>query len=100
MDRIAVLIGSKGATAKSIREASGCKELDINSETGDVEVLQYRIKNSEERHKVLYQELNERISKLELALEDKIKNISEQQSVQNIKQKISPEVQPEIQPHT
>ncbi len=39
MDRIAVLIGSKGATAKSIREASGCKELDINSETGDVEVL-------------------------------------------------------------
>ena len=66
--------------------------------TGDVEVLQYRIKNSEERHKVLYQELNERISKLELALEDKIKNISEQQSVQNIKQKISPEVQPEIQP--
>ena len=37
-DRIAVLIGSKGATAKSIREASGCEDLFINSETGDVEV--------------------------------------------------------------
>ena len=37
-DRIAVLIGSKGVTAKSIRNASGCKELNIDSETGDVEV--------------------------------------------------------------
>ena len=37
-DRIAVLIGAKGATAKSIREASGCDDLFINSETGDVEV--------------------------------------------------------------
>ena len=37
-DRIAVLIGSKGATAKSIRNASGCQELNIDSETGDVEV--------------------------------------------------------------
>ena len=37
-DRIAVLIGSKGATVKSIREAAGCEDLFINSETGDVEV--------------------------------------------------------------
>ena len=37
-DRIAVLIGVKGTTMKSIREASGCQELFINSETGDVEV--------------------------------------------------------------
>lgn len=37
-DRIAVLIGVKGTTMKSIREASGCQDLFINSETGDVEV--------------------------------------------------------------
>ena len=66
--------------------------------TGDVEVLQHRIKNSEERHKVLYQELNERISKLELALEEKIRNVSDQGSVENIKQKINPKVQPDVQP--
>ena len=38
MDRIAVLIGAKGATAKSLRHAAGCKTLDIDSNTGDVEV--------------------------------------------------------------
>ena len=38
MDRIAVLIGAKGATAKSLRHAAGCKSLDIDSNTGDVEV--------------------------------------------------------------
>lgn len=38
-DRIAVLIGSKGVTAKSIRNASGCKELNIDSESGEVEVI-------------------------------------------------------------
>ena len=37
-DRIAVLIGAKGTTVKSIREACGCQDLFINSETGDVEV--------------------------------------------------------------
>ena len=37
-DRIAVLIGTKGASAKAIREACGCEDLFINSETGDVEV--------------------------------------------------------------
>ena len=37
-DRIAVLIGAKGSTMKSIREACGCQDLFINSETGDVEV--------------------------------------------------------------
>ena len=39
MNRIAVLIGAKGATAKSLRFASGCKEFNIDSETGDVEVV-------------------------------------------------------------
>jgi len=39
MDRIAVLIGAKGATAKSLRHAAGCKTLDIDSNTGDVEVV-------------------------------------------------------------
>ena len=38
-DRIAVLIGSKGVTAKSIRNASGCKELNIDSESGEVEAI-------------------------------------------------------------
>ena len=38
-DRIAVLIGSKGSTAKSLRNASGAKEFHIDSETGDVEVV-------------------------------------------------------------
>ena len=38
-DRIAVLIGSKGATAKALREASGSKEFHIDSESGDVEVV-------------------------------------------------------------
>ena len=37
-DRIAVLIGAKGTTMKSIREACRCQDLFINSETGDVEV--------------------------------------------------------------
>ena len=38
-NRIAVLIGSKGTTAKSLRNASGCKEFIIDSVTGDVEVV-------------------------------------------------------------
>ncbi len=38
-DRIAVLIGAKGATAKSLHQAAGCKEFNIDSDTGDVEVL-------------------------------------------------------------
>ena len=37
-DRIAVLIGSKGTTRKSLQKVAGCKSLFINSETGDVEV--------------------------------------------------------------
>ncbi len=39
MDRIAVLIGAKGATAKSLRHAAGCKSFNIDSDTGDVEVV-------------------------------------------------------------
>ena len=38
-DRIAVLIGSKGVTAKALREASGSKEFHIDSESGEVEVV-------------------------------------------------------------
>ncbi|MBQ71049.1 MAG: RNA-processing protein [Euryarchaeota archaeon] len=38
-DRIAVIIGAKGATAKSIHRAAGCKEFNIDSDSGDIEVL-------------------------------------------------------------
>ncbi|HIG03270.1 MAG TPA: RNA-processing protein [Candidatus Poseidoniales archaeon] len=38
-DRIAVLIGSKGETRKMLQEASGCRHLNINSETGDVSAI-------------------------------------------------------------
>lgn len=38
-DRIAVLIGSKGTTAKALREASGALEFHIDSESGDVDVV-------------------------------------------------------------
>lgn len=37
-DRIAVVIGAKGATSKAIREAAGCRVFAIDSETGDIEV--------------------------------------------------------------
>ena len=37
--RIAVLIGAKGVTAKSLHKAAGCKEFHIDSDTGDVEVI-------------------------------------------------------------
>jgi len=37
--RIAVLIGAKGVTAKSLHKAAGCKEFNIDSDTGDVEVI-------------------------------------------------------------
>ena len=36
----------------------------ISKLIGDVEVLQFELKNSKERHKVIYQELNDRILKL------------------------------------
>lgn len=45
---------------------------------GDVEVLQFEFKNSEERHKVLYQELNDRILKLEFVIEEKTQNIPQE----------------------
>ena len=38
---------------------------------GDVEVLEFSIKNSEERSKLLYQELNDRILKIESAIEER-----------------------------
>ena len=41
----------------------------ISKLIGDVEVLQFELKNSKERHKVLYQELNDRILKFESAID-------------------------------
>jgi len=46
---------------------------------GDIEVLQFEFKNSEERHKVLYQELNDRILKLEFVIEEKTQNIPQEE---------------------
>jgi tol-pal system protein YbgF len=43
----------------------------ISKLIGDVEVLQFELKNSKERHRVVYQELNDRILKLESAIEEK-----------------------------
>ena len=43
----------------------------ISKLIGDVEVLQFELKNSKERHKVLYQELNDRILKLESSAKNK-----------------------------
>ena len=37
-DRIAVLIGSGGATRKALHKAAGCRSLFVDSETGDVSV--------------------------------------------------------------
>jgi len=37
-DRIAVLIGAKGATRRELEKAAGCKSLQIDSVTGDIEV--------------------------------------------------------------
>ena len=37
-DRIAVIIGAKGATSKAIRNAAGCQKFIIDSDSGDVEV--------------------------------------------------------------
>jgi len=47
----------------------------ISKLIGDVEVLQFELKNSEERNKVLYKELNERMSKLESIIEVQSQNI-------------------------
>ena len=37
-DRIAVLIGAKGATRRELEEAAGCKSIQIDSNTGEIEV--------------------------------------------------------------
>ena len=50
----------------------------ISKLIGDVEVLQFELKNSKERHKVLYQELNDRILKFESVIEEKNKNIPQE----------------------
>lgn len=38
-DRIAVLIGAKGQTRRDLQEAAGCKELSIDSISGDIDVI-------------------------------------------------------------
>ncbi len=38
-DRIAVLIGSKGTTVKALRDACGCQRIEVDSESGDVDVI-------------------------------------------------------------
>ena len=43
----------------------------ISKLIGDVEVLQFELKNSKERHNVIYQELNDRILKIESKIEEK-----------------------------
>jgi len=37
-DRIAVIIGAKGATSKAIRNAAGCQKFIVDATTGDIEV--------------------------------------------------------------
>lgn len=37
-DRIAVLIGAKGATRKELERAAGCKHIQIDSATGEIDV--------------------------------------------------------------
>ena len=37
-DRIAVLIGAKGATRKELEQAAGCKSIQIDSQTGEIDV--------------------------------------------------------------
>ena len=50
----------------------------ISNLIGDVEVLQFELKNSKERHSVIYQELNDRILKLESKIEEKNQNIPQE----------------------
>ena len=39
MDRIAVLIGAKGQTRRDLQEAAGCKNISIDSKSGDIDVI-------------------------------------------------------------
>ena len=55
----------------------------ISKLIGDVEVLQFELKNSKERHKVLYQELNDRMLKLESTIEEKNQTILQDKSQDN-----------------
>jgi len=50
----------------------------ISKLIGDVEVLQFELKNSKERHSVIYQELNDRILNLESKIEEKNQNIPQE----------------------
>lgn len=38
-DRIAVLIGAKGQTRRDLQEAAGCKNISIDSTSGDIDVI-------------------------------------------------------------
>ena len=58
----------------------------ISKLIGDVEVLQFELKNSKERHNILYQELNDRISKLESVIEEKSQNIPQEKSQEKLQE--------------
>ena len=45
-DRIAVLIGAKGATRKELERAAGCKHIQIDSVTGEIDVTWPERENS------------------------------------------------------
>ena len=71
----------------------------ISKLIGDVEVLQFELKNSKERHKVLYQELNDRMLKLESTIEEKNQTILQDKSQDNsnkILNKKTPQAEIEI----
>jgi len=71
----------------------------ISKLIGDVEVLQFELKNSKERHKVLYQELNDRMMKLESTIEEKNQTILQDKSQDNsnkILNKKTPQAEIEI----
>ena len=65
----------------------------ISKLIGDVEVLQFELKNSRERHKVLYQELNDRILKLESVIEEQNQNIPQENQNEVLDQKSQPEIE-------
>ena len=65
----------------------------ISKLIGDVEVLQFELKNSKDRHKVLYQELNERILKLESVIEEKNKNTPQEKPNEILDKSLQTEIE-------
>jgi tol-pal system protein YbgF len=69
----------------------------ISKLIGDVEVLQFELKNSKERHNVIYQELNDRILKLESKIEEKDKNKSQEKLNDNFNKAPQAEIELRIE---